>query len=181
MASAEDLAGLLARVGLRDRAAFAALYQAASPKLFAICLRILKNRSEAEDALQDVFVKIWNGASGYGVTGVGAQAWMNTVARNHAIDLLRARKPGGGDLEAAEQLAAQEPTPEDVAVNASEGRRIDACMSALPPPRGEAVRRAYVEGDSYIELSERFSVPLNTMRSWLRRSLIQLRECMSHG
>lgn len=176
-----DLADMLARVAMRDRAAFSRLYQATGPKLFAICLRILKDRTEAEDALQDIFVKIWHSADRYSTAIASPQAWLNTVTRNHAIDLLRARKPGGGDLDAAETLADVAPTPEDSAVNASEGRRIDACISALNPPRGEAVRLAYVEGDSYIELSQRFDVPMNTMRSWLRRSLIQLRECLSHG
>ncbi|MDB6180860.1 sigma-70 family RNA polymerase sigma factor [Paracoccus fistulariae] len=181
MTASDDLAALLARVALRDRAAFSALYQAASPKLFGICLRILRNKPEAEDALQDIFVKIWHNADRYAASRSSPYAWLNTVARNHAIDLLRARKPGGGDLDLAEQLAADEPSPEESVINASEGRRIDACMEQLPPQRGEAVRLAYVEGDSYIELAERFSVPLNTMRSWLRRSLIQLRECLSHG
>lgn len=178
---ADLMADLLGRVGLRDRAAFEQLYQVASPKLFGICLRILKDRAEAEDALQEIFVKIWHSADRYAAAIASPQAWLNTVARNHAIDTLRARKPGGGELDAAQQMADDAPTPEDSAITASEGRRIDICLDALNPPRAEAVRRAYVEGDSYTELAERFSVPLNTMRSWLRRSLLQLRECLSHG
>lgn len=181
MTTSDDIANLLARVALRDRAAYQALYTATSPKLFGICLRILKNRSDAEDALQEIFVRIWNNAGRYAPQIASPQAWLNTIARNYAIDMLRARKPGGGDLDAAEVLASDAPTPEDSAVAASEARRIEGCMEALSPPRGEAVRRAYLEGDSYVELAERFSVPLNTMRSWLRRSLIQLRECLSHG
>ncbi|WBU58066.1 sigma-70 family RNA polymerase sigma factor [Paracoccus sediminicola] len=174
-----ELKDLLGRVVLRDRAAFAELYRLTAPKLFAICLRILKNREEAEDALQDVFVKIWHSADRYQPQIASPQAWMNTVARNHAIDKLRARKPGGGDLDVAETLADEGPTPEQSAEIRSEGRRIEACLAKLEPDRADAVRRAYIEGESYIELAERYDVPLNTMRSWLRRSLIKLRECLT--
>lgn len=181
MSDPHDLAELLARVALRDRAAFQTMYDKAAPKLFGLCLRILKDRSEAEDAVQEIFVKIWHNADRYAATIASPQAWLNTVARNHAIDVLRARKPGGGDFDDTDTLADAGPTPEQSAISASEGRRIDGCLSALIPPRAEAIRRAYVEGDSYAELAERFAVPLNTMRSWLRRSLLQLRECLSHG
>lgn len=174
-----DLSELLARVALRDRAAFSTLYSLCAPKLFAICLRLLKDRREAEDALQDVFVKIWNNADRYLPDVASPGAWLNAVARNHAIDRLRARKEQTTGIEAAEVLADTAPGPEAVAITRSEGRRIDECMEALVPERAEAVRRAYVEGDSYLELADRFSVPLNTMRSWLRRSLIQLRDCLS--
>lgn len=174
-----ELRELLGRTALRDRAAFARLYDLAGPKLFGICLRILRDRHEAEDALQEIFVKIWYGADRYLPDIASPQAWLNTVARNHAIDLLRARKPGGGEIDEAAPLADDAPGPEDRAIQRSEGRQIETCLSELAPPRAEAVRRAYVEGDSYLELADRFAVPLNTMRSWLRRSLIQLRECMS--
>lgn len=174
-----DLAGLIARVALRDRAAFGALYRQASPKLFAICMRLLKDRREAEDALQEVFVKIWTNADRYLPDVASPAAWLATVARNHAIDRLRTRRPGGVALDQAAELADGAPGPEASAITRSEGRRIDDCLGQLAPERAEAVRRAYVEGDSYQELSARFAVPLNTMRSWLRRSLLQLRECLA--
>jgi RNA polymerase sigma-70 factor (ECF subfamily) len=175
----EEVAALLARVALKDRVAFAALYSALSPKLFAICLRLLKDRREAEDALQEVFVKIWNNADRYLPDVASPTAWMNAVARNHAIDRLRARRTAAVGLEAADAVPDPTPGPEAAAITRSEGRRIETCLETLEPARAEAVRRAYVEGDSYQELAERFAVPLNTMRSWLRRSLLQLRECLS--
>ena len=176
---AVELQELLARVALRDRAAFRQLYSLASPKLFGISLRILKDQQEAEDVLQEVFVKIWHNADRYAPHVASPQAWLNAVTRNLAIDNLRRRKPGGGDLDAADRLADDSPGPEDAAVMRSEGRRIEACLAELDPDRAAAVRLAYVEGESYLELAEKFSVPLNTMRSWLRRSLIKLRECLT--
>lgn len=174
-----QLQDLLARISLGDRDAFQQLYRQASPKLFGICLRILKDQQEAEDALQEVFVKIWHNADRYAPRAGSAQAWLNAVTRNLAIDKLRRRKPGGGDLDAAERIADDRPGPEDVVMRLSEGSRIEACLAELDGDRAMAVRLAYVEGESYVELADRFDVPLNTMRSWLRRSLIKLRECLS--
>lgn len=174
-----ELTDLLGQVALRDRAAFGQLYRLAAPKLFGVCLRILKDQQEAEDALQEIFVKIWHNADRYFSDIASPQAWLNAVARNHAIDVLRARKPGGGDLDAAERIPDDGPSPEGLAMIRSEGRRITACLTELPAEHADAVRRAYVEGESYVELAERFAVPMNTMRSWLRRSLIRLRECLT--
>ncbi|MFD2173244.1 sigma-70 family RNA polymerase sigma factor [Rhodobacter lacus] len=175
---AEMLAALMARVALRDRAAFAALYSAQGAKLFAICLRLLKDRREAEDALQDVFVKIWINADRYAPDVTSPSAWLNAVARNLCIDRLRARRGDAADVAVLEALPSLAPGPEAEAMRASDGRRIAACLERLEPARAEAVRRAYVEGESYLELAERFEVPLNTMRSWLRRALMSLRECL---
>lgn len=176
-----ELSDLLARVALRDRDAFRMLYDRTAPRLFAICLKLLKDRREAEDALQEAFVRIWHNADRYTPERGCARAWLNAVTRNHAIDRLRATRSAGAaaELDHAERLADPGPDPETAAITRSEGRRIDSCMDRLVPERAEAVRRAYVEGASYLELSEHYAVPLNTMRTWLRRSLLQLRKCLS--
>lgn len=174
----DDIGELLARVALRDRSAFSRLYQKLAPKLFAICLRMLKDRGDAEEALQDVFVRIWDKAGSYSGDGMNAYGWLCAITRYRCIDRLRARRPESEDLEAAEELADLGPDPEHTAMLRSEGARIDTCMEALDPDRARAVRQAYVEGLSYQELADTFAVPLNTMRTWLRRSLLKLRECM---
>lgn len=174
----DELSDLISRVALKDRVAFSLLYQRASAKLFAVCLRILKDRSESEEALQDVFVKIWQRSSRFAAEGRNASGWLTAIARNHSIDLLRARKPVADQIDEAYDLADPGPDPERGAVLSGEGRRIDNCMELLEADRAAAVRKAYVEGQSYQELAEQFSVPLNTMRTWLRRSLMKLRECL---
>jgi RNA polymerase sigma-70 factor, ECF subfamily len=175
-----DLAELerIARTGLGDRRAFDALYVATSAKLHGVALRILDNRAEAEDATQEVFVRIWHNAARYQVNGLSPMTWLITIARNHAIDRLRARR-ASQPLDAAAELADLSPGPEAAAIASSEAGRIAACMETLPPDRAEAVRRAYVEGESYVELATRFGLPLNTVRTWLRRSLMKLKECLS--
>lgn len=174
----DELATLLSRVALRDRRAFARLYRLASPKLFGIALRILRERTETEEALQEIFIKVWQRAERYDPDQSSPMTWLSAIARNHAIDVIRARKPQASDLDEAFDIASTEPGPEALAINASEGARIDGCMKALESDRADAVRKAYVEGLSYQELADFYKIPLNTMRTWLRRSLLKLRECL---
>lgn len=175
----EDLATMISRVSLGDRAAFSALYNATSPKLFSVCLRILKDKTDAEDALQEIFVKIWHRADRYAASGINPLGWLTAIARNHSIDLLRARKPVASNIdEEGWDIADSGADPEQAAVLKGEGKRIDTCMEELESDRAGAVRSAYVEGLSYQELADRHAVPLNTMRTWLRRSLLKLRECL---
>lgn len=174
----DELSTLLGRVALGDRAAFTRLYELTSAKLFSIALRILKDRNEAAEASQEIYIKVWQRAERYRPEQGGAMTWMGAIARNHAIDLRRARKPEASSIDEAFTLAWQGAGPEDEAINASEGKRIDLCMQTLESDRADAVRRAYVEGLSYQELADLYKVPLNTMRTWLRRSLLKLRECL---
>lgn len=174
-----DIAELIARVALRDRQAFRDLYERTSAKLFGVSLRILRDRSEAEEALQEVFVKIWQRADRYVAGGYSPISWLVAVARNHALDILRARKSPSEDIDGALDVADAAPDPEQAAVDNSERARIEGCLAELEADKADAVRGAYLDGFSYEELAARHSVPLNTMRTWLRRSLLKLRECLS--
>jgi RNA polymerase sigma-70 factor, ECF subfamily len=174
-----DIADLIARCALRDRLAFRLLYERTSAKLFGVILRILKNRSEAEEAIQEVYVKIWQRADRYVAGATSPISWLVAVARNHALDILRARRPAADDIDAALEVPDDAPSPERAAVASEEKSRIEHCLGTLPSDRAEAVRGAYLDGMSYEELATRHAVPLNTMRTWLRRSLIRLRECLS--
>lgn len=176
----QEIEQLLGRAALQDRKALGALYDRCAPKLFGICLAVLKDRAAAEDALQETFVKIWRNADRYSVNGLSPMTWLIAIARNTAIDSLRVRRRGGQVASIDEVLAmpAPGPTPEGAAVAASEASRIANCMDELKDDRRSAVRGAYLEGLSYAELAEQAGVPLNTMRTWLRRSLLSLRECL---
>lgn len=174
----DEIATLLGKIALKERRALSELYRLTSPKLFGICLRLLKDRGEAEDAMQEIYVKIWQRSQSFAATGHSAMAWIATIARYHCIDRMRARAPVAIELEEAWHVADSAPDPEQSATLRSEGKRIDSCMEALEADRAAAVRQAYVEGLSYRELADQFDVPLNTMRTWLRRSLLALRECL---
>jgi RNA polymerase sigma-70 factor (ECF subfamily) len=174
-----EIADLLARCALRDRSAFRTLYERTSAKLFGVVLRILKDRSEAEEAIQEVYVKIWQRADRYVAGATSPISWLVAVARNHALDILRARRPVSDDIEAASEVPDSGPSPERAAEASQEKGRIEFCLGTLEADRAEAVRGAYLDGLSYEELANRHAVPLNTMRTWLRRSLLRLRECLS--
>ena len=174
----DEIRDLISRVALSDRAAFALLYDRTSAKLFGVTLRLLGNRHDAEDAVQEIYVKVWQRAASYGTTGASPMSWLIAIARNHAIDRLRSRRAPHDYIADNETIADGDPTPEAQAIATDERARIDHCLGELPEDRSKAVQAAYLDGDSYQELAERFSVPLNTMRTWLRRSLIRLRECL---
>ncbi len=174
----QDITKLIVRTSLKDRAAFDLLYRQTSAKLFGVCLRVLNDRSEAEEALQEVFVKIWTKADRFAVSELSPISWLVAIARNHAIDRIRSRRHAAADMDAAMNVADPAPGPEAMAVAGDEKERIHACLEELEKDRAEAVRGAYLKGESYVELAERHRVPLNTMRTWLRRSLLKLRECL---
>jgi RNA polymerase sigma-70 factor (ECF subfamily) len=178
-AESSDISDLIARTALRDRQAFRELYQRTSAKLFGVTLRILKDRSEAEEALQEVYVKVWQRADRYVAGGYSPISWLVAVARNHSLDVLRARRPVSDDIDVALEVPDAGPDPEKAAVDSDERWRIESCLAELEGDRADAVRGAYLDGFSYDELAVRHNVPLNTMRTWLRRSLIKLRECLT--
>ena len=175
----DPVAHLLAKVAAQDRTAFRDLYSSTSSKLFGVLLRILNNRAEAEDALQEVFTRVWLRAGRFDPEKGRAMTWLISVSRNHAIDRLRTRVEAttATDHE-ADALIDAKPSAEASLIAQGQARRIIDCMSALEPDRARAVQGAYLGGLSYTELATRFNVPLNTMRTWLRRSLLQLKDCL---
>lgn len=174
----QDITKLIVRTSLKDRNAFELLYRQTSAKLFGVCLRVLNDRAEAEEALQEVFVKIWTKADRFAASDLSPISWLVAIARNHAIDRIRARRQATVALDEAFEVADPDPGPEAKAVAGGEAERINGCLDELDKDRAAAVRGAYLKGESYAELAERHGVPLNTMRTWLRRSLIKLRECL---
>ncbi len=179
MSDVAHIEDLIAQVALKNQKAFSKLYDATSAKLFGVCLRILNNRAEAEEALQEVFIRIWHKADRYSAGGYSPMTWLITLARNLSIDRLRARKAPSDDIDDIVDLASGDPTPEAAAVAKGEAERIGVCLGELETDKASAVRGAYLEGLSYKELADQHDVPLNTMRTWLRRSLQKLRECLS--
>lgn len=173
-----EIERLLGRCGLGDREAFRALYALASSKLFGVSYRILQHRGDAEEATQEAFVRVWQNAGRFQPSRGNGAGWMVAIARNAAIDRLRQRRAPTRDIADMVDLADPGPTPEVSAAAAQDRRRIEGCLDALPEDRARAVRGAYLEGHTYDELAQSFGVPLNTMRTWLRRALIALRKCL---
>jgi RNA polymerase sigma-70 factor (ECF subfamily) len=176
MTDEDGIAALLARCAAQDRAAFRALYSQGAPKLFGLLIRMLGERAEAEDALQEVFTRVWLKAARFDPARGSGMAWLVALARNHAIDRLRARPPAAAEMP--EDVVDGALRPETRLIATGEVARMAECFELLPGDRAQAVRGAYLQGLSYTDLAARFDVPLNTMRTWLRRSLMSLRDCL---
>lgn len=174
----DPLPALLDRVALGDRAAFELLYRLTSPRLFGVCLRVLGERTEAEEALQESYVRIWRRAATYTRTRAAAISWMAAIARNQSIDRLRTRKPRADTLDSLPALADDGPSPEAETIAADNRRRLQDCLARLQVRQAEAIRAAYFGGYTYEALARHMDVPLGTMKSWMRRSLLRLKVCL---
>lgn len=174
----DPVADLLIKIAAQDRAAFRHLYSLAASKLMGVLLRILNNRAESEDALQEVFTRVWLKAARFDADKGRGMTWLIALSRNLAIDRLRARPDHVSDDDAMSAAPDPAPRAETRLIAAGEARRINDCFATLEPDRAEALRGAYLSGLSYTDLADRHGVPLNTMRTWLRRGLLRLKECM---
>ena len=173
----DPVAELIAKCAASDRAAFRQLYRDTSAKLMGVLLRMLRERAEAEDALQEVYTRVWLRAGRYDPTKGRGMTWLIAIARNLAIDRLRARPEATSD-DGLDTVQDSTPRAETRLVAKGEAKRMEDCFGTLDPDKADAVKGAYLSGLSYLDLAARHAVPLNTMRTWLRRSLLKLKECL---
>lgn len=173
------LSDALVRAGRGSEEALAEVYQATSAKLYGICLRILGRREEAEDALQDVYINVWRKAASFDPARASPITWLAVLARNRSIDRLRSR---GGRTDTAIEEASEvaDPSPgADAAIEAGQERaRLQACIAELEQRQAQSIRAAFFNGLTYGELAAREDVPAGTMKSWIRRGLLRLKECL---
>jgi RNA polymerase sigma factor (sigma-70 family) len=169
----------LVDVAKADRTAFATVLRMTSMKLFGICYRILGDEGETEDVLQEIYLLIWQQADRFDPARASPITWLATLARNRAIDRLRARRVRpSSPLDEAMAVADDRPDPAQQALLESEHQQLQGCLGELPSDHAGMLRQAFWDGLSYRELAEAASVPLGTMKSSIRRSLLRLRECM---
>lgn len=169
----------LVRTGAEDRAAFRDLYSLTSAKLFGICLRICGERQAAEDVLHEVYLTIWKRAGAYEPGRASPITWLATIARNRAIDWRRANgvRPSI-NIDDAPEIADSAPLASETMVADEDAHTLHDCLKGLEERQGMAIRTAFFDGLTYAEIAERQSVPLGTMKSWVRRGLAKLKECL---
>lgn len=171
----------MAAVANGDRTAFRSLYAETSAKIYGVLVSLLGRGSLAEDCLQEVYVKVWHSASTYSIERGTVMTWLIAVARHRAIDLKRRERARGvratldeaGELPDAESAAAME----KVAL-AGEGRRLRDCLQQLEEQPRRCLLLAYWRGLTQEELAQRLGQPLGTVKSWIRRSLQKLKDCL---
>ncbi len=177
---ASAIVDLLRRVAAEDREAFRALYAATSAKLYGVVLRILRRRDLADEVLQETYVRIWRHAGTFDPARASPITWMVSIARNRALDEIRKVMPLQlDDHKAALEIADPQMLASERLEAAGEYDRLLACIDALEPERREIVRLAYLEGLSREELGQRFGHPAGTIKTWLHRSLKQLKSCLT--
>ena len=170
----------LARVPSGDRAALQTVYRLASAKLFGVALRILGERSEAEDVLQDVFVTVWRKAADFDAGRGSPMTWLIAITRNRAIDRLRATKASRhmSPIDEANEVADTAPMADSTLVSAQDNARLHGCLDTLASDERAALRGAFFDGNTYEDLAVRTNVPLATMKSRIRRAMIKLKSCL---
>ncbi|MES2990379.1 MAG: sigma-70 family RNA polymerase sigma factor [Pseudomonadota bacterium] len=184
-----ELSRLLARSGLGDRAAFATLYERSSPHLLGVILRIQRDRAQAEDILQEVYVNVWRAARSFDAAQSQPLTWLTSIARNRAIDSLRRKQsqpqlqtnfthPDEEDSDVYDTVASDAPGPLDLLSRASDARALATCMEGLSAPQRQSVALAFFDGLSHAEVAENMAQPLGTVKSWVRRALQSLKNCL---
>jgi RNA polymerase sigma-70 factor, ECF subfamily len=179
LAAADDLVELLRRTAARDAEAFAALYRQTHALLYGVVARILKRGDASGEALQEAYVRIWEKAGEFD-SGKGSPiAWMATIARNRALDDVRRVRPTSlEDMPEGFEPAAETVEPLAARARSEQLSALLECLGALEPERREVVLLAYYRGFSRDALAARFDRPVPTIKTWLRRGLMQLRECL---
>jgi RNA polymerase sigma-70 factor, ECF subfamily len=177
----QPLAELIGRCALRDENAFVALYQATSPKLLGVILRIVVRRHWAEEVLQEGYMNVWRRADSYNAGRGAPMTWMTNIMRNQAFDFLRRSEYRAHRRESPteETLAASNPGPQQQTELSSELARLHRCLEKLGEPQRRCVLLIHHQGFTPAEAAKREAVPLGTVKTWVRRGLMRLRECLS--
>jgi RNA polymerase sigma-70 factor, ECF subfamily len=179
MLTPSELVWLMAAVAKGDQAAFERLYAATRSKLFGVALRILRRQDLAEEVIQETYVKIWGSAGQYNPSAASPITWMVAIARNRSIDLLRKRTEVSMEEEPeAMNVASESEDPLAKRQMTEELKRLLGCVGTLEPDRQRLVLLAYYNGWSREQLAVKLDKPVNTIKTWLRRSLLEIRECL---
>lgn len=179
-----QLTALLDRVALADESALRELYDLTSSKLYGVAVRVVSNREWAEDVLQEAFLNIWRIAGDYKASLSPPMAWMGLVVRSRGLDFLRRRTSDRADhfqeLDEfiAETVAGDSPNPMDTTQASEQAWALHQCLKQLENRQREVVCLAYLRDLSHGELAQQLKLPLGTVKTWIRRGLEQLRNCM---
>lgn len=174
------IAAALGRIPAGDRAALQTVYRLTSAKLFGVCLRILGERGEAEDVLQEVYVTVWRKAADFDASRASPMTWLIAIARNRSIDRLRSSRQSRNmePIDQAAGIADSSAIADSALESLQEHARLHGCLDGLATHERAALRGAFFDGNTYEDLAERMKVPLGTMKSWIRRAMIKLKACL---
>lgn len=176
----DQLAQLLAQCGIGNRQAFAQLYDETKAKLFAVSLRIVRERHIAEEVLQDCFVSIWNNASKYATAKSAPMTWMTAIVRNRSLDIVRRPLVEIADEDDffALNMEDETPGPQDLLAAARDRHKIEHCMKRLEGEQLQTISLAFFHGLTHSEVADHLGRPLGTVKTHIRRGLMKLKGCL---
>ena len=178
------LADLLARTALADQAAFGELYRATSSQLYGVAIRILREAATAEEVIQESYVAIWHHAASYAPSRSQPLTWMTAIVRNRCLDSLRRRELDTVSMTADDddyadlELPGDGRTPADLLIDGAEAQSVRECVETLEGGSRQAIALAFFQGLTHAELAAHLHEPLGTVKSWVRRGLERLRQCL---
>ena len=181
----DELIALLDRIAARDQAALRALYEQCAAKLYGLALRVVGQRDAAEDVLQEAFITIWRIAGDYRASLSPPMAWLSLVVRSRGLDHLRRRRADRTQLtqefdeHLEDTLQGEATDPLDAADASQQALALHRCLAQLEGRQREVVSLAYLRDLSHGELAAQLRLPLGTVKTWIRRGLMQLRACMA--
>jgi RNA polymerase sigma-70 factor (ECF subfamily) len=187
MVDTVELQRLLSRIGLGDRKAFRALYDATSPSLFGVAVRILNRRDRAEEVIQDAFVNVWQRAASYSSAASQPMTWLTAIVRNRALDVLRAEsarptEPLHDDEDGEDHGPADErPDPLGLLERAVDEARIRNCLGDIQGSQRQCLALAYYHGLSHSEVAAQLRAPIGSVKVWIRRGLDRLKHCLDRS
>jgi RNA polymerase sigma-70 factor (ECF subfamily) len=176
----QQLATLLSQCGLGNRAAFKALYESTNSKLFAVSLRIVRERHIAEEVLQDAFVNIWNNASRYAVQQSAPLTWMTAIVRNRSLDIVRRPRVEVADEDDWYALNMEDESsgPDKLLAESRDRARVERCLETLDAEQKQSIALAFYQGLSHSEVADHLKRPLGTVKTHIRRGLLKLKGCL---
>jgi RNA polymerase sigma-70 factor (ECF subfamily) len=174
----DTLCRLIAATASEDQAAFAALYDLTRRKLFGVALTVLRRRDLAEDVLQEAYIRVWRNAARFDPARGTAITWMATIVRNLAIDVKRSPAAVATDDSALMVIPFNGRSALDEVEATDNARRLRQALQTLDPMKRKLVVAAYIQGQSREQLAERFGAPVNTIKTWLRRAVLDMRAAL---
>ncbi len=176
----EEVTQIVRACATGDRAALRRLFETEAPRMIGVAERMLRRRALAEEAMQDAFVQVWRKAGAFDPALGSGRSWLYAILRNRCLNILR--DENRTDLMGEDQRheeASEEDDPETAVLKLGEASRLRACLERLEPQRRQAIVLAYTRGLSHGELAGRLGLPLGTIKSWIRRAMLSLKECMA--
>lgn len=181
------VATLLSRVALGDQGAFAEFYEVTASHLYGVALRILKDAAAAEEILQEAYVNVWQHAGSYEVAKSQPMTWLTSIVRNRCLDQLRRREVDtvtlASDDDDAPELDVPDDrmTPAEMLLAGAEARSVRECVDTLDAGPKQAIALAFYQGLTHAELAAHMRQPLGTVKSWVRRALERLKDCLDRA